>query len=93
MHLMLHYNEKLYVNIGTGADLSIKALAEMVKTITGFEGTIRWNTEKPDGTPRKLMDVSRINASGWKHRINLFDGISSVYEDFKTKELAELRAK
>ena len=93
MHLMLHYNEKLFVNIGTGEDLSIKALAEMVKTITGFEGTIRWNTEKPDGTPRKLMDVSRINASGWKHRINLFDGISSVYEDFKTKELAELRAK
>ncbi len=93
MHLMLHYNEKLFVNIGTGEDLSIKALAEMVKTITGFEGTIRWNTEKPDGTPRKLMDVSRINASGWKHRIDLFDGISSVYEDFKTKELAELRAK
>jgi GDP-L-fucose synthase len=93
MHLMLHYNEKLFVNIGTGEDLSIKALAEMVKEITGFEGTIRWNTEKPDGTPRKLMDVSRIQASGWKHRISLHDGISSVYEDFKTKELSELRAK
>jgi GDP-L-fucose synthase len=93
MHLMLHYNEKLFVNIGTGEDLSIKALAEMVKEITGFEGTIRWNTEKPDGTPRKLMDVSRINAAGWKHRIALHDGITSVYEDFKTKELAELRAK
>ena len=93
MHLMLHYNEKLFVNIGTGEDLSIKALAEMVKEITGFEGTIRWNTEKPDGTPRKLMDVSRIQASGWKHRISLHDGISSVYEDFKTKELTELRAK
>ena len=93
MHLMLHYNEKLFVNIGTGEDLSIKALAEMVKEITGFEGTIHWNTEKPDGTPRKLMDVSRIQASGWKHRISLHDGISSVYEDFKTKELTELRAK
>lgn len=93
MHLMLHYNEKLFVNIGTGEDLSIKALAEMVKEITGFEGTIRWNTEKPDGTPRKLMDVSRIQASGWKYRISLHDGISSVYEDFKTKELTELRAK
>ena len=93
MHLMLHYNEKLFVNIGTGEDLSIKALAEMVKEITGFEGTICWNTEKPDGTPRKLMNVSRINAAGWKHRIALHDGITSVYEDFKTKELAELRAK
>jgi GDP-L-fucose synthase len=93
MHLMLHYNEKLFVNIGTGEDLSIKALAEMVKEITGFQGNIRWNTEKPDGTPRKLMDVSRINTAGWKHRIALHDGITSVYEDFKTKELAELRAK
>ena len=93
MHLMLHYDEKLFVNIGTGEDLSIKALAEMVKEITGFEGTIRWNTDKPDGTPRKLMDVSRINAAGWRHRIALHDGITSVYEDFKTKELAELRAK
>jgi len=93
MHLMLHYDEKLFVNIGTGEDLSIKALAEMVKEITGFEGTIRWNTDKPDGTPRKLMDVSRINAAGWRHRIALRDGITSVYEDFKTKELAELRAK
>jgi GDP-L-fucose synthase len=93
MHLMLHYNEKLFVNIGTGEDLSIKALAEMVKEITGFEGAIRWNTDKPDGTPRKLMDVSRINAAGWRHRIALRDGITSVYEDFKTKELAELRAK
>jgi GDP-L-fucose synthase len=93
MHLMLHYNEKLFVNIGTGEDLSIKALAEMVKEITGFHGNIRWNTEKPDGTPRKLMDVSRINQAGWNHRIALHDGITSVYEDFKTKELAELRAK
>jgi GDP-L-fucose synthase len=93
MHLMLHYNEKLFVNIGTGEDLSIKALAEMVKEITCFQGNIRWNTEKPDGTPRKLMDVSRINTAGWKHRIALHDGITSVYEDFKTKELAELRAK
>jgi GDP-L-fucose synthase len=93
MHLMLHYNEKLFVNIGTGEDLSIKALAEMVKGIIGFEGNIRWNTEKPDGTPRKLMDVSRIHASGWKHRISLHEGISAVYEDFKTKETSELRAK
>jgi GDP-L-fucose synthase len=65
----------------------------MVKEIIGFEGNIRWNTEKPDGTPRKLMDVSRIHTSGWKHRISLHEGISAVYADFKTKELTELRAK
>ncbi len=93
IHLMLHYNDKLFVNIGTGEDLSIKALAEMVKEITGFKGDIRWNTEKPDGTPRKLMDVSRINAAGWKHRIELREGVAAVYDDFKTKELTELRAK
>ena len=93
IHLMLHYNDKLFVNIGTGEDLSIKALAEMVKEITGFKGDIRWNTEKPDGTPRKLMDVSRINVSGWKHRIELRQGVAAVYDDFKTKELTELRAK
>ncbi len=93
MHLMLHYNDKLFVNVGTGEDLSIKDLAEMVKEVTGFEGNIRWNTEKPDGTPRKLMDVSRIHASGWKHRIALRDGITAVYAEFKTKEIAELRAK
>ncbi len=93
IHLMLHYNDKLFVNIGTGEDLSIKALAEMVKEITGFKGDIRWNTEKPDGTPRKLMDVSRINAAGWKHRIELRQGVAAVYDDFKTKELTELRAK
>jgi GDP-L-fucose synthase len=93
MHLMLHYNEKLFVNVGTGEDLSIKALAEMVQEITGFQGTISWNTEKPDGTPRKLMDVSRINAAGWKHRISLREGIAAVYAEFQTKEIAELRAK
>lgn len=92
-HLMQHYNEKLFVNVGTGVDLTIKALAEMVRDIVGFEGTIRWNTDKPDGTPRKLMDVSRIESFGWKHRINLRDGITAVYADFKQKELSELRAK
>ncbi|MFM7727407.1 MAG: GDP-L-fucose synthase, partial [Flavobacteriales bacterium] len=71
----------------------IKALAEMVKDVTDFGGTIRWNTDKPDGTPRKLMDVSRIHASGWKHRIELRDGIASVYAEFQSKEIDELRAK
>jgi GDP-L-fucose synthase len=92
-HLMMHYNEKLFVNIGTGVDLSIKALAELVQKIVGFEGSIHWNTDKPDGTPRKLMDVSRIERFGWRHAIILEEGIRSVYEDFKMKELSELRAK
>jgi GDP-L-fucose synthase len=92
-HLMLHYNEKLFVNVGSGVDLSIKALAEMIQEIVGFEGSIRWNTTKPDGTPRKLMDVSRIHSFGWQHTISLRNGIESVYADFMSKELSELRAK
>jgi GDP-L-fucose synthase len=92
-HLMLHYNEKLFVNIGTGEDLTIKALAELVRDIVGFSGQIRWNTEKPDGTPRKLMDVSRIHRFGWKHRIDLRTGIAAVYEEFQQYELSQLRAK
>ena len=92
-HLMLHYNEKLFVNIGTGEDLTIKALAELVRDIVGFSGQIRWNTEKPDGTPRKLMDVSRIHRFGWKHRIDLRYGIAAVYEEFQQYELSQLRAK
>lgn len=93
LFLMLNYNEKLFVNVGTGEDLTIKALAEMVKEIVGFNGELKWNTAKPDGTPRKLMDVSRLHALGWKHSINLYEGISSVYEEFKQKSLEELRAK
>jgi GDP-L-fucose synthase len=92
-HLMLHYNEKLFVNIGTGEDLTIKALAELVRDIVGFSGNIRWNTEKPDGTPRKLMDVSRIHRFGWKHRIDLRSGIEAVYEEFQQYDLSQLRAK
>jgi GDP-L-fucose synthase len=91
--LMMNYDEKLFVNVGTGEDLTIKALAEMVKDIVKFEGEIRWNTQKPDGTPRKLMDVSRINKFGWKHKIALRDGISSVYEEFKSMNIEEVRAK
>jgi len=91
--LMENYNEKLFINIGTGVDLTIKALAEMVKEITGFEGELTWNTSKPDGTPRKLMDVSRLHHLGWNHRIDLHDGITSVYEDFKSKNIEEVRSK
>ncbi len=86
--LLQNYNEELFVNIGTGVDLSIKELAEMIKEIVGFQGELRWNTEKPDGTPRKLMDVSRLHNMGWKHRIGLREGITSVYAEFAKSELA-----
>jgi GDP-L-fucose synthase len=87
--LLQNYNEELFVNIGTGVDLTIKELAEMIKDIVGFEGELNWNTEKPDGTPRKLMDVSRLHNLGWKHRIGLREGITSVYAEFAKSELAK----
>jgi GDP-L-fucose synthase len=93
VYLMLNYNEKMFVNVGTGTDLSIKALAEMVKEIVGFEGDLVWNTDKPDGTPRKLMNVGRLHSLGWKHSIELRDGISAVYEEFKTLATDEIRSK
>ncbi len=80
--LLQNYNEEMFVNIGTGEDLTIKALAEMIKDIVGYTGELKWNTEKPDGTPRKLMDVSRLHNLGWKHRIGLREGITTVYAEF-----------
>ncbi len=91
--LMNTYNEKLFVNVGTGVDLSIKALAEMVREIVNYSGEIKWNTNKPDGTPRKLMDVSRIHSFGWKHSIELRDGVGAVYEEFKQLNIEEVRSK
>jgi GDP-L-fucose synthase len=82
VHLMENYDEKLFVNIGTGTDLSIRELAILVKDIVGYDGEIVWDSSKPNGTPRKLMDVSRINGYGWRHKIDLYEGISKVYTDF-----------
>lgn len=79
--LMENYNEPGLVNIGTGEDLSIKELAEMIQKITKFEGEIIWDHSKPDGTPRKLMDVSKLHALGWKHKIALEEGITKVYHE------------
>lgn len=83
LHLMEHYSEKGLVNIGTGEDVTIKELAELIQGIVGYTGSIRWNTDKPDGTPRKLMDVSKINSFGWKASIDLPTGIKMVYESIK----------
>ena len=86
--LMNSYNEKQFVNIGIGEDLSIKDLAELIKDVIGYTGKISFDTSKPDGTPRKLMDVSKLHALGWKHKINLREGIKLAYEDFLSKEEA-----
>ena len=81
LHLMETYQGNVSVNIGTGEDISIKDLALMIKEIVGFEGEICWNTSKPDGTPRKLLDVSLIHSLGWKHEIELMEGIKMVYNE------------
>jgi len=83
MFLMEKYNDYGFINIGTGIDLSIKDLALMIKDIVGFDGVLEFNTEKPDGTPRKLLDVSKIHKMGWKHQIDLKDGIKAVYKEVK----------
>ena len=83
LHLMEHYSEQGLVNIGTGEDVTIKELAELIQGVVGYTGNIRWNTNKPDGTPRKLMDVSKINSFGWKASIDLPTGIKMVYESIK----------
>jgi GDP-L-fucose synthase len=83
LFLMENYNEEGFVNIGVGEDISILDLAKMVKQIVGFEGDIITDNTKPDGTPRKLMDVSKLNHLGWKASISLEDGIKKVYEEIK----------
>ena len=84
VYLMETYSDAELVNIGTGIDVTIKELAETVKKIVGFEGSIQWDTSRPDGTPRKLMDVSKLHSLGWKHKIELKDGIALAYQDFLT---------
>lgn len=84
--LMQNYDDFGHVNVGIGEDLSIKDLALLVKRIVGYEGNLVWDTSKPDGTPRKLMDVTKINELGWKAKIGLEEGIIDVYEKkFKNK--------
>jgi GDP-L-fucose synthase len=82
LFLMETYNESELVNIGTGVDVTIKELAQTVQQIVGFSGTIQWDTNRPDGTPRKLMDVSKLHGLGWKHHIELAQGIQLAYQDF-----------
>ncbi len=83
--LMQQYNEPGFVNIGVGDDITIKELALLIKDIVGYTGNIIQDTSKPDGTPRKLMDVSRLNDLGWKAKIGLREGIEQVYEEFEKR--------
>jgi GDP-L-fucose synthase len=85
LFLMLHYNEKLFVNVGYGEDISIGDLARLVKDTVGFEGDIVFDTSKPNGTPRKLMDSSRLFSLGWKPAVSLHEGIALAYRDFLSK--------
>jgi GDP-L-fucose synthase len=81
-YLMENYSQSEFINVGTGTDVTIKELAETVCKIVGFEGKLVWDTTKPDGTPRKLMDVSKLHTQGWKHTIDLEEGIALAYQDF-----------
>ena len=81
-YLMENYNEAGLVNIGTGEDVTIAALAQMIKEVVGFEGAIVYDHTKPDGTPRKLMDVSKLTGLGWKYKIGLREGLERVYREY-----------
>ena len=80
--LMERYDDPEIINIGTGEDITIKELAEMIRRIIGYEGSLEWDKEKPDGMPRKLLDVSKIHALGWEHSIPLEEGVGTTYEWF-----------
>lgn len=81
--LLEHYSGEQHVNIGTGKEVTIKELAELVKRITGYEGEIFWNSAMPDGTPRKLTDVSRLHGLGWTHKVELEEGVQLAYDWFR----------
>jgi len=83
--LMQHYSDEQFINVGFGSDVAVRELAETIARIVGFQGEILWDTTKPDGTPRKLMDSSRLLALGWQPQIQLEDGIRRAYQEFQQK--------
>jgi GDP-L-fucose synthase len=85
--LIENYDDNVAINVGVGQDVSIKELAELIQGVVGFTGEIEWDSSKPDGTPRKLLDVSRVSSLGWKPQVGLKEGIQSTYEWFKGNEL------
>jgi GDP-L-fucose synthase len=82
LFLMTHFDDPIHINVGTGIDLSIRELAELVREIVYPQAMLEFDTTKPDGTPKKLLDVSRLHALGWHHRIELKQGIASTYAWF-----------
>ena len=87
VYLMNHYSGNETVNLGSGKEISIKELTELVAKVVGYEGTIKWDTTKPDGTPRKLLDVSKLESLGWKYHTELEEGIALAYDDFLHSEI------
>jgi GDP-L-fucose synthase len=85
IHLLKVYSEEPHLNIGCGEDLSIAELAETIKATVGYEGLLRFNTDRPDGTPRKLLDVSRLKALGWTPRIGLEEGLAGAYRWYRER--------
>jgi GDP-L-fucose synthase len=82
LFLIEKYNEEMPINVGTGTDVTIKELAELTKDVVDFRGEIMWDTSKPDGTPRKLLDVNRIRKLGWEYKVTLPKGLASTYADY-----------
>jgi len=82
IYLLENYDDEVAINVGTGKDISIKELAELIKQVVGFDGSIEWDSSKPDGTPRKLLDVSRIQSLGWEPTFSLRQGIESTYQSY-----------
>ena len=89
LFLLEEYNEEMPINVGTGTDVTIKELADLIRAVVDFQGQIMWDSSRPDGTPRKLLDVSRINSLGWRYRTNLKTGLLSTYEYFRINGLGE----
>ena len=86
IYLMENYEENQFINVGTGVDYTIKELASIIKEIIGFKGSIEFDTSKPDGMPRKLLDITRLKQTGYKHKVDIYEGIEISYKDFLSKE-------
>jgi GDP-L-fucose synthase len=91
LFLLDNYDEPGHINVGVGEDVTIRELAEIVAGVVGYEGRLEWDTTKPDGMPRKLLDVSKIHALGWKAKIGLVDGITATYDWYRHQELTARR--
>jgi GDP-L-fucose synthase len=88
LHLLRLEDPPDWVNVGTGTDVTIRELAELVQRVTGFQGRLEWDSSKPDGTPRKLLDVSRIRSTGWEPKVSLEEGVARTYQDFLSERAA-----